>query len=159
MMTPVAAAPGMHLHAIIPFQADVAFMYICPSQKQMIHERVQRSVLMQRQKKLRRRTETSPCDPFDGQLIAASALSFPVLFTDEPPSFDGIRPCGSGIGSMSLSFSFRISSTLFLRMATAIAASALMHCVLFTNELPSFDGIRACGSGIDLMSQSFSFHI
>ena len=46
----------MHLHAIIPLQADLTSMYVCSSQKQTVHDRVQRLVLMQRQNFLRRRT-------------------------------------------------------------------------------------------------------
>ena len=48
-MTAVAAVLIMHLHAIISLQADLTSMYVCLSQKQTVHERVQRSELMQRQ--------------------------------------------------------------------------------------------------------------
>ena len=118
-MTPVAAALGMHFHAIIHFQADITFMYISLSQKQTVHEHVQCSILMQRQKKLRSRTETTPCSSFDSQTVMASTLTIPVLFTDKPPPFDSVRACGSGINTTSESFSFCISSTLLLRTATA----------------------------------------
>ena len=109
-MTPVAAALGMHFHAIIPFQADVTIVYISSSQKQTVHEHVQRLILMQRQKKLRCRTETTPRSSFDGQTVAASALTIPVLFTDEHPPFDGVRACGSGIDTTSDSSSAKNNS-------------------------------------------------
>jgi hypothetical protein len=117
-MTPIAAAVSMHFHAIIPFQADVTFMYVLSSKKQTVHKSVQRFVLTLWQKRTRR-SETTGRSSFDGQAIATNTLSFGILFSDEPPPFGGIWASRSGNDTTSETFSFHVSSNLFMRMATA----------------------------------------
>ena len=61
----------------------------------------------------------SPCSCFDSQAIAMNVLSFHILFSEEPPPFNSVWAGGSGNDTMSETLSFRISSKLFLRTATA----------------------------------------
>lgn len=70
---------------------------------------------------------------FDSQAIAMNVLSFRILFSEEPPPFNSIWAGGSGNDTTSETFSFRISSKLFLRTATAFFDHHTM-CKEFTQK-------------------------